>query len=51
MSDWLLAPICLVILLGFIGYAYYQGMRVSPDRNNSDFGPGWPGGPGDNSGS
>jgi hypothetical protein len=39
MPDWLLAPICLVVLFGFIGYAYYQGMKVSPDRNNSNFGP------------
>ncbi len=39
MPDWLLAPICLVGLLGFIGYAYYQGMGVRPDRNNSNFGP------------
>jgi hypothetical protein len=38
MPDWLLAPICLVALLGFIGYAYYQEMRVSPDRNNTNFG-------------
>jgi len=48
MPDWLLALICLVALLGFIGYALYQGMRVSPDRNNRNFGPsqndGWPGG-------
>ncbi|MEY9363084.1 hypothetical protein ABH994_005805 [Bradyrhizobium yuanmingense] len=27
MPDWLLAPICLVALLGVIGYAFYQGMR------------------------
>jgi hypothetical protein len=38
MPDWILAPICLVALLGFIGYAYYQGMRVPPDRNNTNFG-------------
>jgi hypothetical protein len=38
MPDWLLAPICLVALFGFIGYAYYQGMRVSPDRDNTNVG-------------
>ncbi len=39
MPDWILAPICLVILFGFIGYALRQGTRVHPDRNNSNFGP------------
>jgi hypothetical protein len=48
MSNWLLVPTCLIALLGFIGYAFYQGSRVSPDRNNTNFGPsnndGWTGG-------
>jgi hypothetical protein len=39
MPDWLLAPICLIALLGFIGYAWHQGMKVPPDRSNSNFGP------------
>jgi hypothetical protein len=39
MSNWVLAPICLAALVGFIGYAYYQGMKVSPDRNNTNTGP------------
>jgi hypothetical protein len=55
MPDWLLAPICLIALLGFIGFACYQGMRVSPDRNNKNFGPsqndGWSGGSDGHSGS
>jgi hypothetical protein len=48
MSNWLLVPICLIALIGFIGYAFYQGTRVSQDRNNTNFGPsnndGWTGG-------
>jgi hypothetical protein len=39
MPDWILAPICLVILFGFIGYALRQGTKVHPDRNNSNFSP------------
>jgi hypothetical protein len=39
MPDWLLAPVCLVAIIGFIGYAFYQGTKVSPDRSNSNFGP------------
>ncbi|MDN3276033.1 hypothetical protein QWJ07_17350 [Frankia sp. RB7] len=55
MPDWLLVPICLVALLGFIGYGFYQGTKVAPDRNNTNFGPGqndsWPGGSDGHSGS
>jgi hypothetical protein len=40
VPNWLLAAICLVALIGFIGYAFYQGTKVRPDRNNSNFGPG-----------
>ena len=39
MPSWLLAPLCLAVLMGFIGYAFYQGTKVSPDRNNTNFGP------------
>jgi hypothetical protein len=39
MPDWFLAPVCLLALLGFIGYALYRGTKVPPDRNNSNFGP------------
>ena len=39
MSNWVLGPICLAALVGFIGDAYYQGMKVSPDRNNTNTGP------------
>jgi hypothetical protein len=39
MPDWILAPVCVVLLLGFIFYAFRQGMKVKPDRNNGNFGP------------
>jgi hypothetical protein len=49
MPDWILAPICLVILVGFIGYAFRQGTKVKPDRNNSNFGPSFSGSDGNSS--
>jgi hypothetical protein len=36
MPDWLLAVVSLVVLVGFIGFAFMQGFRVRPDKNNSD---------------
>jgi len=27
------------VLAGFIGFAFHQGMKVTPDRDNSNFGP------------
>jgi hypothetical protein len=39
MPDWILAPICLAALFGFVGFALYQGTKVSPDRNNTNSGP------------
>ena len=39
MPDWLLAPVCLIALVGFIAYAWRQRMRVPPDRNNRNIGP------------
>jgi hypothetical protein len=43
VPDWILAPICVVVLVGFIGYAFRQGTKVTPDHNNSNFGPSFPG--------
>ena len=47
MPDRILAPLCVFLLVGFIFYAFRQGMKVKPDRNNRDFGPtandGWTG--------
>ena len=39
MPDWLVAPICFVVLFGFVGFALRQGTKVKPDRNNRIFGP------------
>lgn len=36
MPDWLLAPICLIVLVGFIRFAFRQGLKVKPDRENRD---------------
>jgi hypothetical protein len=38
MLNSLLAFIGLAALVGFIGYAFYQGTKVHPDRNNTHFG-------------
>jgi hypothetical protein len=47
MPQWFLGLICLVVLVGFIGFAFRQGMKVTPDPNNSNFGPGQTSGSGD----
>ncbi|SEM47313.1 hypothetical protein SAMN05443254_102202 [Bradyrhizobium sp. OK095] len=39
VAHWLAALICFAVLAAFIGYAFYQGMKVSPDRNNTNTGP------------
>jgi hypothetical protein len=39
MPDWILGPLCAILLLSFIFYALRQGTKVHPDRNNSNFGP------------
>jgi hypothetical protein len=39
MLNSFLALSGLAALVGFIGYAFYQGTKVHPDRNNTDYGP------------
>ena len=34
MPNWLLPLICFVGLAGFIGFAFRQGTKVKPDRDN-----------------
>ncbi len=51
MPDWILGPLCTILLLGFIFYAFRQGTKVKPDRNNSNFGPSFTGSDGDAGGS
>ncbi|WP_375789409.1 hypothetical protein ACE10Z_19845 [Bradyrhizobium sp. Pha-3] len=44
MPDWIVAPICVIALGGFIWFAFRQGFSVKPDENNRDH-PTWPLGP------
>jgi hypothetical protein len=46
LPNWFVPLICLIGLAGFIGFAFRQGTRVTPDRDNRD---NWPGGSGDQS--
>jgi hypothetical protein len=39
MPNWIGPLLALVVLVGFIGFAIRQGTKVSPDRNNTNFGP------------
>ncbi len=39
MADWILASICFAGLVGFLWFAFKQGLGVKPDRNNTDSGP------------
>lgn len=39
MPDWILGPLCAILLLSFIFYALRQGTKVTPDHSNSNFGP------------
>jgi hypothetical protein len=39
MPNWLVPLVCLIALVGFIGFAFRQGTKVRPDRNNTNFGP------------
>jgi hypothetical protein len=39
MPSWFVPLICLIGLVGFIGFAFRQGTKVHPDRDNQNFGP------------
>jgi len=39
MPHWLLALLAGSALLGFIAFAFWQGIKVHPDRDNPD---NWP---------
>ena len=45
LPDWILAPICVVGLVSFIWFAFRQGFKVKPDKNNRDDHPDLPLGP------
>jgi hypothetical protein len=36
IPHWLTVLGAAVVLLGFIGFAFRQGMRVTPDKDNPD---------------
>jgi len=36
VPNWLLASICLAALVGFIWFAFGQGLKVKPDKANRD---------------
>jgi hypothetical protein len=39
LPQWLLGLLGFAALAGFIAYALRQGTKVTPDPNNSNFGP------------
>jgi hypothetical protein len=36
VPDWILAPICVVALVGFIWFAFGRGFMVKPNKENRD---------------
>jgi hypothetical protein len=34
--DWVLAPLCITALVGFIWFAFRQGFKVKPNKENRD---------------
>jgi hypothetical protein len=36
MPNWLLPLLAFCTIAGFIGFAFRQGMKVKPDKNNTD---------------
>jgi hypothetical protein len=36
MPHWIGPLLALVVLVGFIGFAFRQGMKVTPERDNPD---------------
>jgi hypothetical protein len=39
MPEWLKATLALVVLIGFIGYAFWRSRRIKPSKTNRD---NWP---------
>jgi hypothetical protein len=48
MPNWFFPLLALIALAGFIGFAFRQGMKVKPDRDNPD---NWPSSGGGSDGS
>jgi hypothetical protein len=36
MPNWVGPLLALVVLVGFIGFAFRQGLKVTPDKDNLD---------------
>jgi hypothetical protein len=36
MPNWVGPLLALVVLIGFIGFAFRQGLKVTPDKDNLD---------------
>ena len=36
MPNWIGPLLALVVLVGFIGFAFRQGLKVTPDEDNAD---------------
>jgi hypothetical protein len=36
MPEWVVPLLAFIALVGFIGFAFRQGMRVKPDKDNPD---------------
>jgi hypothetical protein len=34
--NWFFPLLALIVLVGFIGFAFRQGMKVTPDKDNPD---------------
>ena len=39
MPSWLLPLLAFCAIAGFVGFAFRQGTKVPPDRNNTNTGP------------
>jgi len=36
MPNWVVPLLAFIVLVGFIGFAFRQGMKVTPDPDNPD---------------
>jgi hypothetical protein len=36
MPNWVVPLLAFIVLVGFIGFAFRQGMEVTPDHGNPD---------------
>jgi hypothetical protein len=36
MANWIGPLLALIVLVGFVGFAFRQGLKIKPDRDNPD---------------